>query len=155
MTSLSASEVGRLLHEKIPLTRAMGVEVEWEEGRLILRAPLEANHNHLGTAFGGSLSALGTLAGYTWLWLALGEPGAHVVIAGSTVEYLQPVTGELRAEVVTPSLEEIEAFRLRYQRKGKARMMLEVITAGVTAGKVAFRLRGTFVALGPASCSKD
>ena len=30
---------------------------------VVLTAPLEINHNHLGTAFGGSLAALATLAG--------------------------------------------------------------------------------------------
>jgi len=43
----------------MPITRAMGVRVEDYGGRrLVLSAPLEANFNHLGTAFGGSLNAL-------------------------------------------------------------------------------------------------
>ena len=51
------------LHEKIPLTRAMGLRVaESSAARLVLEAPLAANVNHLGTAFGGSLHALPTLA---------------------------------------------------------------------------------------------
>jgi putative thioesterase YiiD len=60
-----ARQIQELLHSKIPITRAMGVKVEDYDGRrLILSAPLDANVNHLGTAFGGSLNALAVLSGY-------------------------------------------------------------------------------------------
>ena len=52
----------RFLHEQIPLTKAMEVTLESYDGsQLVVTAPLEPNYNHLGTAFGGSLSALTTL----------------------------------------------------------------------------------------------
>ena len=64
----------RFLHEQIPLTQSMGVTLESYDGtQLVVTAPLEPNHNHLGTAFGGSLSALTTLTGYAMLWLELGD----------------------------------------------------------------------------------
>ena len=67
-------ETEAFFYEQIPLTRAMGVRVESYDGQqLVLTAPLALNHNHLGTAFGGSLSALATLAGYGLLWLDLGD----------------------------------------------------------------------------------
>lgn len=85
-------ETEDFLHTQIPITRAMGVRVEsWDAGRLVLTAPLEINHNHLGTAFGGSLAALATLAGYACLWLELGDRAAHVVIAESALAYRRPV----------------------------------------------------------------
>jgi len=85
MSDSVLQETERFLHEQIPLTRAMGVRVRsWDGEKLWLSAPLEPNHNHLGTAFGGSLSALATLAGYSLLWLLLGDreashrhPGQH------------------------------------------------------------------------------
>jgi len=50
----------------------MGVTVEDYNGeRLVLHDPLEANVNHLGTAFSGSLNALALLSGYGLLWLEL------------------------------------------------------------------------------------
>ena len=74
----------------------MGVHVErFDESALILTAPLAPNHNHLGTAFGGSLATLATLAGYTLLWLELGDRESHIVIQESQIRYLAPVRGEL------------------------------------------------------------
>src|SRR5687768_7425366 len=96
-------ETEHFLHEQIPLTQSMGVRVESFDGaRLILTAPLEPNHNHLGTAFGGSLSALATLAGYALLWLQLGDRQAHIVIRESTIRYRRPVRGTLRAICLRP-----------------------------------------------------
>ena len=44
-----------LLDEEIALAKPMGIEVESADDRtVVLRAPLEANGNHMGTAFGGS-----------------------------------------------------------------------------------------------------
>jgi thioesterase domain-containing protein len=90
--------IEHFLRGKIPLTRAIGVQVEsMDPGGLVLTAPLEPNHNHLGTAFGGSLAALATLAGYALLWLELGDQEAHIVIRRSQLDYRHPVTGTLRA----------------------------------------------------------
>lgn len=78
------TEIEGHFHRLIPITQAMGVRVESYDGQqLILRAPIALNHNHLGTAFGGSLNTLATLAGYGFLWLEVGDPGCHVVIRES------------------------------------------------------------------------
>src|SRR5882757_2142143 len=85
-------EIEDYFHTKIPLTRAMGVKVEsWDGSALVLTAPLTLNHNHLGTAFGGSLSTLATLAGYGLLWLLLDDPKVHVVIRDSAIRFRKPV----------------------------------------------------------------
>ncbi|HET7535517.1 MAG TPA: YiiD C-terminal domain-containing protein, partial [Candidatus Didemnitutus sp.] len=84
--NLSAPQLEAFLHEKIPLTRAMGLHVaESNRQRVVLEAPLAANVNHLGTAFGGSLHALPTLACYAALWTLLREGGVdgHVVVKRS------------------------------------------------------------------------
>ena len=59
----------------------------WDEERLVLTAPLAPNHNHLNTAFGGSLSAMATLAGYAMIWLELGQGDGHVVIRDSAMRF--------------------------------------------------------------------
>ena len=58
------NQLRNVLHEEIPLTKAMGVEVNSYDGHcLVLSAPLDPNTNHKDTAFGGSLYSLAVLAG--------------------------------------------------------------------------------------------
>jgi thioesterase domain-containing protein len=136
------------LREKIPLTRAMGMQVAETGERLVLEAPLDANVNHLGTAFGGSLHALPTLACYAVLWTLLNEAGidCHVVIKHSSANYLQPVKGALRAVCLRPSPEVAAQFIDDLRRKKKARMTLTAVVEG-TNGKPAVEFTGEFVAL--------
>jgi thioesterase domain-containing protein len=139
-----AQQIERLLHSKIPITRALGVRVEEYDGqRLVLGAPLQANINHLGTAFGGSLHALAVLSGYGLLWLELKETDCHIVIRESTIYYDRPVRDEIRAVCLRP--ETVEEFKRSFQQKGKARITLSAIIED--DGKTAVRFRGTFVAL--------
>jgi len=142
----SAADLERFLHEKIPLTVAMGVQVaECNDTRLILTAPLEPNHNHLGTAFGGSLHALATLSGYGLLWWLLREPEAHIVIRESTIRYERPVRDVLRAVCSSPPTAELERFRKDFARKGKARIALEAVIEH--DNEIAAYFHATFVAM--------
>lgn len=139
-------ETEAYLHEQIPLTRAMGVTLEsWDGVRLVLQAPLEPNHNHLGTAFGGSLSALATLAGYSLVWLMLGDREAHVVVRDSHIRYRHPVRHLLRAECTRPDDETMQAFRHQFAETGRARLSLPVILQ--EEGKVCVEFEGSFVAM--------
>ena len=146
-TMKTAADLERFLHEKIPLTVAMGVHVaECSDARLVLTAPLAPNRNHLQTAFGGSLHALATLSGYSLLWWLLREPEAHIVIRESTIALRAP--GARRHCVrfaPAPSPAELERFRRDFARKGKARIALEA--AIEYDGEVAARFRATFVAM--------
>jgi thioesterase domain-containing protein len=139
-------QIQELFHSKIPITLAMGVTVEDYDGeRLVLRAPLEANVNHLGTAFGGSLNALAVLSGYGLLWLELQDPDCHIVIRDSSISYEHPVSGELRATCVRPDAEVMEAFIRTFRQKGKARVSLSASIE--SQGVIAARFNGTFVAM--------
>jgi thioesterase domain-containing protein len=143
--------IALLLRENIPLTRAMGVEVQSYDGvELVLTAPHEPNHNHLNTAFGGSLHSLATLSGYGWLWLELGvadaaSPNVHVVVRESHMEYLLPVRGELRAVCRRPAQDALTKFWKDFHARGKARLTLEAVIE--EAGTVAAHFRGEFVAV--------
>lgn len=136
-------ETEKFLHEKIPLTRAMELRVASEDERqLTLTAPLAANHNHLGTAFGGSLAALAMLTGYALLWLELGDRDAHIVISESSLKFRRPIRGELRATCRRPA--GLGAFRETFAAQGKARLELEIEIQA--EGEVAVAFRGTYVA---------
>lgn len=134
------------LHQQIPLTQAMGVTVEsWDGQLLVLQAPLEPNHNHLGTAFGGSLSALATLAGYCLLWLVLGDRQAHIVVRESRIRYRHPVRGALRAMCRRPSEQEMQVFQRKFAETGRASLTLR--TTIEEAGKTCVEFEGSFVAM--------
>jgi thioesterase domain-containing protein len=139
-------ETEAFFHEKIPITRTMGIRVEAYDGlQLMLTAPLAANHNHLGTAFGGSLATVATLAGYGLVWLELGDRTAHVVIRESVIAYRRPVRGEIRAICRRPAEALLTAFKARFAQKGKARLRLEVTIE--EEGLVAVEFSGIFFAL--------
>lgn len=143
---MTDEELTTFLHREIPITRAMGAAVETQPGgALVLTAPLEPNHNHLGTAFGGSLGALAVLAGYAFLWLRLENGDAHIVVRSSSLDYRRPVKSGIRATCRQPGAAEFAAFRETFERKGKARITLEVIIEENDAVCVTFR--GVYVAL--------
>ena len=133
-------------HQQIPITREMGVVVEsFGADGLVLTAPLGPNHNHLGTAFGGSLAAVATLAGYGMLWLLLEERDAHVVIKNSSLHYHHPVTGDIRAVCHPPPTGTLETFMRNFRKKGRARLHLRVTISEV--GRICVEFSGTFVAI--------
>ena len=137
-----------VLREEIPLTQAMGLRVaEASLARVVLAAPLEPNHNHKRTAFGGSLYSLAVLAGWSLLWIRLRDAGldGHVVIAKSEAEYLRPVIEEL---VATAEADEgVMAIALEvYKRKGRAKVLL---TSRIgPEGNEGLRFLGTFALVG-------
>ena len=147
--SMTPAGLEAYLREKIPLSRAMEVHViENSPARLVLEAPLAANLNHVGTAFGGSLHALPTLACYSTLWTIMREAGTdgHVVVKHSAASYRSPVKGRLRAVCVRPPQRVITRFLEDFRRNKKARMELDAIVEG-EAGKPAVEFHGTFVAI--------
>lgn len=132
-------EIERVLYAEMPLAAAMGVKiVECSPERVIVTAPLAANRNHQRTAFGGSLHALATLAGYGIVWALLDDPAAHVVIRESIIRYVRPVRGDLRAVCLPPGEAEVARFREHYRRKGRARLNLRAVIEQDGAAAVEF-----------------
>lgn len=137
-------DVEQFFHERIPLTRAMGLRVLWNARNVVaLEAPVALNHNHLHAAFGGSINAVATLAGYGMLWLELGET-AQLVISASSIRFLQPVRETIRAVCLQPVHERMQAFRNEFEQNGKARIALTVRVE--EDDRLAAEFEGTFVA---------
>lgn len=134
------------LHEQIPITKAMDIRIDsYHADKFVVTAPLAPNHNHLGTAFGGSLAAIATLAGYGLLWLELGDRSAHLVIRDSQLLYLRPVRKRIRAICHRPTEAEIQMFKSTFAQAGKARITLRATIE--EDEHVAVRFEGTFVAM--------
>lgn len=142
---MTPAQITVYLHEQIPITRAMGVVVESSgDEALAIRAPLSLNHNHLGTAFGGSLSAIATLAAYVFIWTALNDRKAHVVVRDGTSHFRRPVRGDIRAICHSPDAEAMRLFHEEYRRNGRARLRLHTVIED--GGTPAVEFEGTFVA---------
>ncbi len=147
---MTAQQLEAYLHEQIPLSKAMGVEILESSPRIVrLRAPLGPNLNHHHTAFGGSIATAATLAAWSVLSLALGEaaPSSGLVIMTGQTDYLKPITGDFEALSVIDSEDELERFFGVLKRRGKSKIILgsEVLCDGAQCA----RFTGTFVASRP------
>jgi thioesterase domain-containing protein len=132
----------------IPQVRAMQVEVVGDDdGRLRLSAPLAPNVNDKGSAFGGSLVSLMTLAGWGLVTQRLADAGlkADVYVADSQVRYLAPLENDLRAEAW---LEEgdWDAFLATFRQRGRARCRITACVRLPDGGEATV-FSGRFVAL--------
>jgi thioesterase domain-containing protein len=138
----------------IPLAAAMQVEIRCLDAeRLVLAAPLAPNRNHMGTAFGGSLQGLATLAGWGVALVAAGEQAAsHVVIRDARIRFIEPVSGELVAEAAMPSAGAVATFRGALARRKCARLTVPVLIGG-PGDSIAARFVGEFVAFAPAGAA--
>jgi thioesterase domain-containing protein len=119
----------RRIHDEFPLARHIGIEVEIAaDERLVLRAPFEPNANHNGTAFGGSQFCIAVLTGWAWAtrYLAARQVAADAVIQESSIRYLAPARGPLRAVLQPPLPEAVEKFRRMLLRAGRGRIRLHV-----------------------------
>jgi thioesterase domain-containing protein len=132
-----------LLHE-IPLTASLGLTVQEASASLVrLHFPLEPNHNHKQTAFGGSLYSAAVLAGWSVAWCALQERGlkAQVVIVDSGERFLKAVTADFTAECGVDQAQ-IDAALKMLARKGKAKLELESVV--LCQGEACLAFKGTY-----------
>lgn len=136
------------LHAQIPLTKEMQIRVDAAglEG-VTLSAPLAPNINHEETAFGGSLSTLAILAGWSWVHVNLQafERASRVVIQHNEVHYLRPAHGRFSATCMPPSARAWERFTEMLDRKSIGRITVEA-TLNADGERIG-RFRGTYVAM--------
>jgi len=137
----------RRLSSEFALADHIGVRVETaDDTGLVLHAPLAANANYKGTAFGGSLFSVSVLAGWAWLtrYLARESCEADVVIQESRMQYLRPVCADFRAHVCLPADVDVANFRRMLRRAARGRLGVHVeIRAG---DSVATRFEGLYAA---------
>lgn len=134
------------LHQQIPLTRAIGIEVvRYSGSSLVLRAPLAPNVNHEQTVFGGSLYAVAVLAGWGLTVLVLEDQqlDGHIVIQHSDIAYLHPVESDFEACSTLPDPEELDQFLKMLTRKGRGRLRLQTLIGLADDPAVSFT--GSFV----------
>lgn len=135
------------LDQCIALVPQMGIRVQsLDDSGLTLFAPLDPNKNHIGTAFGGSLSGLATLSCWGLLWILLrDEEDQQIVIQDNSMRYMKPVRADFMAKCPMPGERELKRFQLAFSKHGKARLPLhaEVFSRGEQVGEFS----GNFVAM--------
>ncbi|WP_449302179.1 YiiD C-terminal domain-containing protein [Pseudoxanthomonas mexicana] len=133
----------------MPPVAAMQVEVEGMRGdALRLTAPLSANVNDKGNAFGGSLTSLMTVAGWGLVTLKLRLAGlkAEVYVADSQIRYLAPLYGDLVAEAVFAEGQAWDLFVDTLVQRGRARILVDARVL-LPEGGLATMLSGRYVAI--------
>lgn len=133
----------------MPPVAAMQVDVEAMRGdALRLTAPLSANVNDKGNAFGGSLTSLMTVAGWGLVTLKLRLAGlkAEVYVADSQIRYLAPLYDDLVAEAVLAEGQAWDVFVDTLVQRGRARVQLDARVL-LPEGGLATTLSGRYVAI--------
>ena len=136
------------LHENIPLSAAMRVQVKAATPEyVLLAAPLGPNINHHKTVFGGSGAVLATLSAWTLLHLRLQQEQlqAQLVIQRSSMEYERPIPGDFEAVCKFADDGAWQKFRATLERRGRARMTLNAALLHAAQQMGAFV--GDFVAI--------
>lgn len=145
---MASKDLQEYLHEQIPLSKAMGVEVlSVEEGGVVLRAPLAPNINHRETVFGGSASAVAILAAWSLLHTRMLAAGleSRIVIQRNSMEYLLPIDGTFTARSAIDQEEWGKFLRMLTRRK-IGRIVISAVLE--YEGRIAGSLQGEFVAFG-------
>lgn len=123
------NELNEVLHNNIPITKQMQISVLKSEARaLSLQAPLNKNYNHLNTAFGGSIYSLAVLTGWGMIYSILKQNNmqGHIVIHKSQIEYLKPITSNMKAICNLDDEKVISRFVKVYEKKNVSRIQLEI-----------------------------
>jgi len=127
-TAEACAALEKFLLENIPLAAAMQLQVSGSDNasELLLQAPLAANINDKGSAFGGATASLLTLAGWGWLWLANRHIGLQrdIVIAASEFSYQQPVYEQLRCICPGPAMADWQRYLQSMHKRDRARLSL-------------------------------
>ncbi len=115
------------IKQQIPITSNLGVKITGFDGQKIsISAPLLANKNLHGTAFGGSQAAIGILTGWALIYLKLKQLGIDndLVIQKSSYDFLKPITADFNAYCQLPTESEFDEFLQQLEEKGKAKLNL-------------------------------
>ena len=131
---MNTNELETYLHQRIPLSRAMAVEVRSATADGVeLFAPLAPNINHRDTVFGGSASAVAILAAWSALYVRMRaeQRAGRIVIRRNKMSYERPITGDFTAKSAPP---EAAAWAKAITTLGKGRPARVHVAATLECG---------------------
>lgn len=143
--SLTPENLQSYLHSQIPASRGIASHVEFCSNQAVqLSAPLDVNINHKNTAFGGSLSMLAILAGWSMVFMRLQGHKNEIVIQDAQMSYLKAVTDDFTARCVYQASPQWNRFYRAFEKHGKGR--IEVVVQIHCQKELVAEFRGTYVA---------
>jgi len=147
---VNAAELQAYMHERIPLSRAMAVDVrDVSPDGVTLQAPLAPNINHRDTVFGGSACALAILAAWSTVLVRMRSEGldGRIVIRRNSMSYDRPIVAGFTATAAAPDAGAWAKLRAALARGRAARITLgaHLECEGVRVA----RLDGEFAVLPP------
>ena len=151
---MDLQETEALIKAKIPMAAHLSFTLRaWDGQRLELWAPFEANRNHHGTAFGGSLAMASIVSGYAMTFMALSDAIGSawlerytLVIKDFSVQYKRPVQDDI-VTVSQPVNGSTGGFGERLLEEGRARLAVETRIADDEGLRLA--AQATYVAFAP------
>ncbi|WP_029236016.1 YiiD C-terminal domain-containing protein [Vibrio coralliilyticus] len=138
-------ELESYLHAQIPASKALKMGVtSCSQQKVELSAPLEPNINHKNTAFGGSLSVIAILAGWSLVYMRLNGVHNEIVIQESAMTYLKPAHGPFTATSFYKDSTDWSTFHRAFARRGRGRIN---VSSDILCGdEVVATFQGTYVA---------
>jgi len=138
----------KYLHERIPISKAMGVEVvEATINGVVLSAPLLPNINHKKTVFGGSASAVAMLSSWALIYIRLNNENINnqIVIHKSTMTFERPIVDIFTASSIpcAPSVWLKFINTLKQKNRARIKLFSTLHCKGIKVGE----LEGDFVVL--------
>ncbi|MBD66547.1 MAG: thioesterase [Halobacteriovoraceae bacterium] len=134
------------LLDSIPVVKGMDVEIDnISPNSLTVGAPLNANINYEGTAFGGSLNTVCILSCYLLVHHLLNTHEVEfesLVIQNSKVDYLRPVDKDFFAISYVADKERERFFKmLKARGVGRINVSSSIRTSGREENHVEFKAR--------------
>ena len=131
-----------------PVAALQPAPARFDGAALYLAAPLAANVNDKGCAFGGSLVSLMTLAGWGLVTLQLRRAGlqADVFVADTEVRYRAPLYADLQAHARLAEGQDWGGIAATLHATGRASAQL-VAKVTLPEGGDAVRARARYVAI--------
>ncbi len=124
---MNLDSITSYIYKQFPIAIHLGSRVELYNGtQIIISSPLEPNKNHTNTAFGGSVSALAILSGWTLLYLKLKEIKikSHLVIQKSLFEFKEPINSDFKAVCTMPEERIWDKFINTLKKHNRARITI-------------------------------
>jgi thioesterase domain-containing protein len=129
-------EFQKFLHEQIPLTKQMELEiVDFNKNEISLTSPLAPNINDKGSVFGGSSSALQIISAWSLIKLNClkNSIDADIVIYKNNTKWQKPLFEDI---TVTSRFDKLTSFdEIKLQIKANKKVFINTISKALTKNK--------------------